>query len=180
MTGYGLTAEAVETLQAVLEFITANPDKHNQGTWLEKRPEDGVALEKSEVAKCGTVGCLAGHLALFGSTIPDEAWKPVPEYRWEDGGYTGKVAFWDIDFDVFSPTHAAEEALGVSAARNPELREARYYLGSMFEGDRTINELWWMGQELTDGRLTIPDGIDPQDPYSYDEYYGDDHEDEDW
>lgn len=155
MTTYGLTAEAVATLQQVLDFLTEHPEQHEQQTWLKKVP----TLESSDLAACGTVGCLAGHLSLIGHTIPDSAWEPFYTYA-RDGD---QLRYWVIRFDQFPVTTAAEEALGLSYVQNPDAVEARGLLDRMFEGDRTIRQLWELGNELTDGRLRIPENL-PEDP----------------
>ena len=62
------TLEQVTRAYGTLDFIEAHPDKHDQGSWVD-RPDrrwlEGPANLDNALAECGTTACYAGWALLL-------------------------------------------------------------------------------------------------------------------
>lgn len=163
MTTYRMAAEAVAALQKTLDFITEHPERHDQSTWVAGRPvEDfSVDVEPDLPSGCGTYGCVAGWLAMQNTAaIPEEAWQPLYDYK--NGQWTDQIVGYDFNYNLFPVVSVARDVLGVDDERSDGLIE------QLFDSDRTLEEIWFVAQQLAEGRLRIPEGIEPIDPDGYD------------
>lgn len=124
-------------LQVCLEQATVFPANHNQSSWflLARTP-------------CGSTGCLAGHAALLGEPsalllVDTSSFSP------EDDG----VAAYDVAITdgfgvsaVATVASVARELLGITHS------EAAY----LFDGTRTLDEMWSVGAALYPGEVSYP------------------------
>jgi hypothetical protein len=161
MTNY-LTDEAVTKLQKTLDFITAHPERHTQSTWVgAMRVEDfSTEVEPDMPNGCGTYGCVAGWLAMHNKAgIPEDAWIPIPKYDHTIGRYTDEIVAYDFDYSRFSVDSVAREALGLDYTGG-----SADLLDQLFGSERTLPEIWFVAQQLADGRLNVPATVEPKDP----------------
>jgi hypothetical protein len=168
MTTY-LTVDAVAKLQKTLDFITDHPERHHQETWMAAHPVDefGTEVEPDMPNGCGTYGCVAGWLVMHNlGGIPEHAWLPIRKYDHTLGRHTDEIVGYDFDYSAFSVVDAAREALG--------LEYGDELLDSLFYSDRTLPEIWFVAQQLADGRLSVPAAIEPVNPDGYYYYYDED------
>lgn len=120
----------IALLKTTLDFIQANPDKHDQADWV-------------EVNRCGTTMCFAGHAAaLSGAEVPkdNKAWRLNPDgslvERDENGRRTGGILIEDY----------ARELLGM----NYDEASFIFYCTENEEIPNRINyliDLWERGEE---------------------------------
>lgn len=139
----------VPELRKVLEYITANPDQHDQGRWLgswvqgthqterviHETGEVFEAVKEDQVWHCKTTGCAAGWAAVL------NGWSPVMHkdgmvYRKGDG--------------VRAVSEVAANVLGF----NPQ------QAGEFFAGSNSLHYLWWLAEAWTEGEITIPEGME--------------------
>lgn len=134
MTGHAvpppLTADACAALRKALEHVLAHPREHEQGTWGARRS-----------SACGTVFCLAGHVAVtvLGAT-------PI----WRDSGQLHGVV----------PAGARPDA--VQSVRWYVERELGFDLdvsAYLFGGANTVLDLVEAVRWLTAGRVDLRDAL---------------------
>ncbi len=124
----------VPLLRKVLDHITAHPEEHDQR-------EYGVRTN------CGTAYCLAGHVAVMQGH----------ELRFRKAEYSGDGRA--------RATHGAGAEIAVAAIPGGGTVEqtARDALGldrlqayRLFHEDNTLDELWTLAGEFTDGAIQRP------------------------
>lgn len=116
----------VPLLQKALDHIEQHPEEWRQAVW-------GMA---TSLNSCGTVACLAGHIALM------DGWTPTYDERVGDEWFGVKR-----DGHITSVSHAAGRALGVDPVVGNDY---------LFAGNNTREDLWRIANELTGGQLTLP------------------------
>lgn len=132
-------------LYDTLVWLTANPDKHEQGIYIEVNHDEFVTREAAEAAwDCGTAGCLAGHAAIY------DGWRPKVNTT---SFFDEEPIFWLSDTfvtkgeETYSVDDVANELFGL----DDEQGEWLYY------GNNTIDDLWRIADELSDGRINAED-----------------------
>lgn len=118
----------VPLLRKALEHITEHPEEWKQGFWVTKYD-------------CGTVYCLAGHVAIMTGHEIDwgsEAWRFAPD---REATLASGVVGGQYISDV------AREALGLS----------RDHAETLFCGSNTLPELWELAHSYTNGEIEIPE-----------------------
>jgi hypothetical protein len=166
MTTYMMTAEAVTALQKTLDFITEHPERHDQCTWAGGLlTEDFSAeVEPDLPGGCGTYGCVAGWLAMRNAAaIPEEAWIPIYKYDYELHRYTDEIVGYEFNYNAFPVADIARDVLNVNRDTDRDT-DADILVEQLFDSERTLEEIWFVGQQLAEGRLRIPEGIEPKDP----------------
>lgn len=149
------TDEAIQELTTVLEFISENPNKHDQSTWIytgdvpdERVGDHGIVKVNQEAYDCGTTGCLAGWGAML------NGWQPVinqhelpAELRYngdivklDKKGNIVEVAWSSLWFGKHMGLTAEEEDL-------------------LFSGGNSISDLWFIAEALSGGKITKPDSV---------------------
>lgn len=144
----------VPELRKQLEFLSSNPEKHNQSVWVGRHHDKQLkvtdlqltscddnspylpgriirVVKEEAIWSCGTVGCLAGWTAM------SHGWRPIN--HWEAFMYRGGM--------VRNADAIAREILGLSG------EEANY----LFESDNTIQTMWRIANEITNGEIEIPE-----------------------
>lgn len=144
----------MDLVDEVMTFLKSNPEKHQQGVWLEHIDEIGDGHEPiaPETNFCGTTGCIAGWAVAF-AKVHD----PDVEIIWTDGG--GSY--------VHLPGHTRCSGVGLAAQEILGLTndQASY----IFDGGRDMEEIEAAFDEI---RL-YPDWL-PSDDLCVDEYGVDD------
>jgi hypothetical protein len=139
----------VEKMRKVLEFISANPERHEQSSWTHVQLADIDTCEnvvvdlynddvevypiqrEEAVWSCGTTGCFAGWTAMF------EGWRPI-------AGLNGTV-YRDDRIDTVS--QITRNALGLSLDESMML----------FQGGNTRQDLWYYANRFTNGEIKVPE-----------------------
>jgi hypothetical protein len=138
-----VTDATVDLLRRTLELLTTHPELHVQDTWLEptRRVDAPTCLEPANVARCGTVGCLAGYAVVLSESYPVRLNARGDHYgdvellvdgTWLPGGS------WVAEM--------ATELLGLT----------EYEADALFAGGNSLATLWLLAEELTDGRVAPP------------------------
>ncbi|GGM55882.1 hypothetical protein GCM10012275_28780 [Longimycelium tulufanense] len=120
----------VPLLRKALKHVTARPEEWDQSTWAFR-------------TSCGTVYCLAGHIATMAG------WKPEWNSLWEARVFTKDGA------RRFAPDVAAE-ALGVDERTSLVNVENNEYL---FAAGNSLDDLWRIASKLTDGEIEVPEDL---------------------
>lgn len=134
----------------VLDYVVANPERHDQRDWgravagsvVTEMIEHGL----TEAGECGTTACYAGWAALFGGGRPSqdcECCSPGESWRW--------VKWNGEDFPI---QDAAAEILGLTVAQ----------AGAMFSATNTRDDLAAMVARLdVDPKAGLDDLLDRDD-----------------
>jgi hypothetical protein len=132
-----------QTLFDELVFVTMNPDKWNQRTWIS--PVSSADKNPPENA-CGSFGCLAGNAVVHaGFTI---AWaSALPDRRlWRADGVVNEPALAALgDAPVLDFDDVANYIFGI-----PSSSESY----GMYNGGNELGELWRWACTLTEGEIT--------------------------
>lgn len=134
-----------EYLFNTLVWLTAHPDKHNQGVYIKVNQVVFDTRAEAEAAwNCGTAACLAGHAVIY------DGWRPrvvehLPCFADE------KPSFWlsDVfvtkgdDEQMYSVDEVANQLFGLNDEEGEYLYDER----------NTIDDLWRIAEELSDGRI---------------------------
>lgn len=147
------TPEQVDRLRRELEFLTANPDRHDQGAWYRLPPPVAVDAEPGTDWTCGTAGCLAGWTALHADHEP-----------WLDAN--GRVP---------DDTLVVRPGTGPVHERLVEVRElAADLLGLndgqadlLFAADNTLRDLWEYARVFTAGAIQVPAAVAAEPTYAF-------------
>jgi hypothetical protein len=138
------TREQDELLRSTLEFITQNPQLHDQTCWLDLDVDRGVKMQVGDVppfnptqpSACGTVGCLAGNAVLLSRRYPMRVARTRHAVAYVEFFFDGEwcdVEDWTQD--------AAREVLGLTTGQAEAL----------FSSERTLGELWLLAEHITGG-----------------------------
>lgn len=120
-----------DLLRRVLEHITAHPDEHNQNDWAARGPA------------CGTAMCLAGHAVVQGGYAL--AWRrAAPTYP-----VLGVREVASETTDGLDVSELAQELLGLTS----------WEAGRLFFDAESLDDLWRIASELTDGRVSRPAAV---------------------
>lgn len=132
----------VRKLHDELRYITIYPEKWDQGNWIRPESYDHPELnennEDTPPTACGTVGCLAGNVALRAG------WKP----NWEFNSFSHT---WDIN-NVTSPITGGVGS--VSGVARTELGLTHRQAETLFNGDNTLRGLWAIAERITCGEIS--------------------------
>jgi hypothetical protein len=134
----------VPKLRKMLEFVTDNPDLHNQRVWISSSDDvedyepttlsNGIVvhtLPEETAWSCGTAACLAGWTALH------EGWRVRyndPENVYRDG-------------ELGNVEYVARRALGL----------AEWQATKLFQPLNTHWDLWRLACQFTDGAIQPPE-----------------------
>lgn len=130
-----MTSEVnAELLCAVLTFLVAHPEKHDQNHWLRRRD-----------AACETVGCVAGWTCLLNGYEP--RYDALLDEPYSDGG---------TELNWVGRAGHPEERLDVSRTAAALLDLDSIEADDLFNGDHTIYSLWEAVENLTEGRVRRP------------------------
>jgi len=124
----------VPLLQKALDYIETHPEEWEQSCWIEDSP-----------LACGTVACLAGHIALI------DGWEVHTDAY---GIIRGMVRG---DEWVSSVSEAAAASLGATSDYGQVYARGE----SLWGASNTRKDLWRIANNLVDGALTLP--LDLQD-----------------
>lgn len=125
----------VDRLKRALLHVTAYPEEWNQEHWA-------YALVTPNGDVCQTACCLAGRvLANEGYKFVWEGFEARPSYV---------TAFHARNGDKVNIEQRATELLGLT------YNDA----GGLFDPGNSLDELWQIARELTDGKIVLPDGYD--------------------
>lgn len=134
----------VDALRRELEFVTAEPDRWDQGQWIDV-PYDVLAGTAAPGVDwtCGTTACLAGWAALHAGCEP---------YVEHHGG--GSEDF-DHDPDLVRVVETGEvHSVRDFARRRFGITYDQANL--LFNGACTLLDLWEFAHALTDGAIEVP------------------------
>lgn len=147
-----LTDSAVTYLQDVLDYVSTHTNEWDQAVY-------GVRSD------CGTSGCVAGHLLIkYGEDLGYRPlWEPIgtDELREEMQVAEQDNALYLRAVDAFSgkllePGHGAARLLGVTRGT-----AGGVICDWLFTASNTLQNLWFYGQLLAEGRLSVPADIEP-------------------
>jgi hypothetical protein len=160
----------VDRLRRELEFVTAAPDRWEQGSWFElpgdyedavyeytavhdatrsvvglpvASPDDAEpGVEPGADWSCGTTACLAGWTAFHADHEPSTRDDHVvaPDGR------------------VVLVRDAARDLLGLTAT------QASY----LFSGENNLRDLWELARVFTDGAVAVPAALLDEPPFTFD------------
>lgn len=146
----------VARLRAVLEFVTANPERWDQGNWYRLPDEAYVEAEPGTDWTCGTTACVAGWTAIQAGYVPTT-------------NHLGRSVLIDPNAPGLELRVAdvATDLLGLTYEQSDLL----------FFADNTLRDVWEFARVFTDGEIRVPpevaDGelnlFDPED--EVDGYY---------
>lgn len=142
---------ALALLRDTLERSTAFPKVHNQATWLV--PRDGIdvfyahpiAFDPARPTACGTVGCVAGNAVLLSGRY---------ELR-VNGKFDGLE--YEVQVKVNNEWYFIDRWASDIAGTLLELTSE--WTDALFDGQRTLAELWLLVEELTGSAITPPDAL---------------------
>ncbi len=157
----------VARLREEIQFITINPDKHEQGFWAEARTEAPLNANEppydveapnpnTRPSACGSFGCLAGNTAIH---------EPGVELDWYQGTYFRengkKIQIWQADNilnefvmvkDWYDGTEFPE-AKSISKKAQELLGLTDRQAEMLFDGDNTLDDIWDMADRFTGGEI---------------------------
>jgi hypothetical protein len=134
----------VELLRKELEHVTAHPDEWDQSRWIVR-------------TSCGTTGCLAGGTALRAGYVPYEVTDVIGQLTWVYVDHDDPVRnddSWEDwiqvpDLRVLSVQTVARRLLGLTNIQAMDL----------FAPHNTLEDLWIIASELTDGAIEVPPSV---------------------
>lgn len=150
-----LAPSKINAIVTALEYIHEHPDEWNQGEWMAFLPPGReytttlIPVEVFTAGSCGTVACLAGHIALRQPEFTQVPSHDIPGYI--DGvhvTYKGEYLY---------VSNAVTDYL-LEGSTDPE--DDREGIEALFVGSNTEHELWFLAQQLTEKVLTPPPGVD--------------------
>jgi len=118
----------VKLLHKELRFIAENPEKWNQGSWV----NEIRALETELPAPCNTFGCLAGNTVI----------------------HKGDELLWNF-YDGVWETEWTIDGARVSERARQYLELTHDQASALFAPSNTYYRLWELAMQFSDGGLTI-------------------------
>jgi hypothetical protein len=138
----------VDALRRELEFVTAEPERWDQSTWVHY--VDRSDAEPGADWTCGTTACLAGWTALHAG------YRPHPPYESVVVGPRGTPE--DVE-------DLARRLLGLTPGQ----------ANLLFDGSNTLRDLWELARALTDGAIEVPPAVAVLKLENYDPAHDDEH-----
>lgn len=148
------TPAQIDRLRRELEFLTAHPERHDQGTWYRLPRPEAVDAEPGTDWTCGTSGCLAGWTALHADYQP---WVDKRGYVADDARVVrpGPGPAYERLVDVHD---LARDLLGLTD------RQANL----LFGGDNALRDLWEYARVFTNGAIVVPADVAAEPTYAFD------------
>jgi len=156
----------VDRLLEELQFITVNPDKHDQALWAEAVtevpiPEDADPYEVNAAraprpSACGSFGCLAGNTAIHEPDVELDWYRQT--YRREGGK---KVQVWQAD-NILGEYVTVEddwdgskyqEKKSIATKAQELLGLTPFQAGRLFDGDNDLDRLWELADAFSGGEI---------------------------
>jgi len=148
--------EAVDLLQRVLELITAHPEVHDQTDWIyvdhvpgDQMDSNGtlqVMFDPQRPSACGTKGCLAGNAVIMSNLFPLR----LSSDPSDDELYL-------VEFRHQRQWRVIDSYVQGLAARLLHLTEDE--ADELFEGGNSVDDLWRIASEITQGRVRRPETV---------------------
>lgn len=132
----------VPLFQKLMDHLTTHPEEHDQGVWGRAKVKDGTP--------CGTAFCAAGTVV---------SWSEKYKLVWEQYDSRNLELNCAVPIDVTAPEIVSDledlprESVLISVAAQ---RELGIDSTTLFAGNNTLHDLWYLSNKLCNGQLTVP------------------------
>lgn len=133
----------VELLRKELEHVTAHPEEWDQTRWIVR-------------TSCGTTGCLAGGTALRAGYRPYEVTDVIGQLTWVYVAHDDPIRDSSSVEDLTAPD---PRVLSVSSVARRLLGITNTQANDLFAPHNTLEDLWIIASELTDGAIEVPPDV---------------------